>query len=90
MHIRREHHFSPEEAREKVDILAAELEKKFMLRSRWNGDRLEFNGGGASGEVTLGDDYVELNVKLGFALKLMEPTLRAAIEETLDEQINSA
>ena len=89
MRIRRNHQFDREEARTRVDGLARELEQQFRLRSEWQGDRLVFNGGGASGDVVLGDGIIELNVKLGFALKMMEPVIRSAIEETLDEQIRN-
>lgn len=91
MHIRREHHFELDDVRERVDELAADLEKRFMLHSEWQDeDHLVFSGSGASGYVVFDEEIVELKVKLGFALKLIEPTLRAVIEETLDEHINSA
>ena len=89
MHIRREHHFTHDEVRQKVDELAADLKGRFGLRSHWEGDQLIFDGSGARGNVILGEDYVELDVKLGFALKLMEPTLRAIIEESLDDHIRN-
>lgn len=89
MRIRREHHFSHDVAREKVDELAADLKGRFGLRSHWQGDELVFDGGGARGAVTLGKDYVELNVRLGLALKLMEPTLRTIVEQSLDEHIRN-
>lgn len=89
MHIRREHHFSHDEVREKVDELAADLKGRFGLRSHWEGDRLVFDGSGARGNVVLGEDFVELDVKLGLALKLMEPTLRNIIEQSLDDHIEN-
>ena len=88
MRIRREHRFELEDVRERVDALAVDLEQRFRLKSHWDSDNhLVFDGGGASGEVVFDEEMVELNVRLGFALKLIEPTLRAVIEETLDEQI---
>lgn len=91
MRIRRQHHFELHEAHERINVLAADLEKRFMLRSHWESEnRLVFDGGGATGEVLIDEESVELNAKLGFALKLIEPTLKAVIEETLDEQIGEA
>ncbi len=89
MHIRREHHFSHDEVREKVDELAVDLKGRFGIRSHWEGDQLIFDGSGAKGRVTLGEDYVDLKVRLSFALKLMEPTLRNIIEQSLDDHIRN-
>ena len=89
MRIRRRHNFALDDARNRVDQMAEELERRFRLRSEWRGDKLVFNGGGANGDVSITEQDIELNVRLGFALKIMEPTIRAAIEETLDEQIGS-
>lgn len=87
MRIHRAHQFSLQDARDRVDRMAQNLEKRFALRSHWEGDRLVFDGHGARGDVVIDEEAVELNVKLGFALKFMEPAIRTAIEETLDEQI---
>lgn len=88
MRIRRQHHFELHEVHDRVNLLADDLEKRFMLRSHWESENhLIFDGGGASGDIKIDEESVELNVRLGFALKLIEPTLRAVIEETLDEQI---
>ena len=89
MRITRQHHFTLEDARRRVDLMAQDLEHRFALRSHWQGDRLVFDGSGASGDVVIHDDSVVLTVQLGFALKLMEPTIRRVIENTLDEQIQS-
>ncbi len=88
MRIRRQHHFALHEAHERINELADDLEKRFMLKSHWESEnRLVFDGGGATGEVLIDEESVELNARLSFALKLIEPTLRAVIEESLDEQI---
>ncbi len=89
MHIRREHHFTHDEVRDKVDHLATDLNRRFGIRSHWEGDQLIFDGHGAKGKVTLGEDYVELNARLGLALKLMEPTLKNIIEQSLDDHIRN-
>ena len=87
MRIRRAHQFALDDARERVNLMAKSLEQRFSLRSHWQGDRLVFDGHGARGDVVIDEEAVELNVQLGFALKFMEPAIRSAIEETLDEQI---
>ena len=68
MRIRRQHHFELHEAHERINVLAADLEKRFMLRSHWDSEnRLVFDGGGATGEVLIDEDSVELNAKLSFS-----------------------
>ena len=89
MRIRRQHNFTIEDARTRVDVLARDLERQFMLRSEWEGHRLVFSGSGASGDIVIYEEHVELKVRLGFALKLMLPAIRSAIEHTLDEQIGA-
>lgn len=44
-------------------------------------------GNGVNGELAVAEDSIELEVRLGFALKLMEGPIRAAIEATMDEHL---
>ena len=87
MRIRREHDLGTEEARSRIEKVSARLERQFGLTSEWRGDQLHFRGAGAKGKVSITDDSVEFDVALGFALKMMEPTIRAAVNAALDEHI---
>lgn len=87
MKIRRKHNLGMEEARVRADRIAADLENQFSLRSRWNGDTLHVQGNGASGHLIVDDQWMELEVRLGFALKLMEGPIRSAIEATIDQEL---
>lgn len=87
MRIRRSHHLGAVEARQRVAEVAAELEQRFSMHSEWQGDELRFRGSGVNGRVSVTDDSIEFNVELGFALMMLEPAIRAAINSALDEHI---
>lgn len=87
MKIRRSHRLGIEEARSRASEIAEHLDRQFSLTSRWQGDRLLVRGNGVNGELAVAEESIELQVKLGFALKLMEGPIRAAIEATMDEHL---
>ena len=45
------------------------------------------SGNGVNGHLAIAEESIELEVRLGFALKLMEGPIRAAIEATMDEHL---
>lgn len=87
MRIRRSHNLGVAEARNRADRVAADLQQQFSLKSRWEGNALHVKGNGVSGQLQVDDTHFELNVKLGFALKLMEGPIRSVIERTIDEEL---
>ena len=88
MRIRRSHNLGIEEARTRADRIAADLQQQFSLRSAWQGDALHVKGNGVSGQLQVDEQHIELNVKLGLALKLMEAPIRSAIEKMIDSEID--
>ena len=87
MRIRRSHNLGLEEARNRADLIAADLQQQFSMRSKWHGDALHVQGNGVSGQLKVDEHNIELDVRLGFALKLMEGPIRSAIEKTIDEEL---
>ena len=87
MKIRRSHQLGIEEARSRATELAEHLERQFSLTSRWQGDQLVVSGNGLNGYLAVAEESIELEVRLGFALKLMEGPIRSAIEATMDEHL---
>ncbi|MBT8108906.1 MAG: polyhydroxyalkanoic acid system family protein [Gammaproteobacteria bacterium] len=87
MKIHRRHKLGLEEARNRADKIAADLQQQFSMRSRWQGDVLKVKGNGVKGQLLVDEENLELDVKLGLALKLMEGPIRAAIEATIDEEL---
>ena len=87
MRIRRSHRLGSEEARRRANEIAAHLGRQYSLTSKWQGDRLVVRGNGVNGYLHVEDDSIELEIKLGFALKFMEGPIRSAIENTIDEHL---
>ena len=87
MRIRRSHELTVEEAKVRADEIADDLCRRFALRSEWQGDSLFLRGNGVNGELHLEPDSLEIVINLGFALKLMEGPIRAAIEDSIDDHL---
>lgn len=87
MRIRRSHNLGLEEARNRADRIADDLKEQYSVRSNWEGDALHVKGNGISGQLLVDEHNIELQVKLGFALKLMEGPIRSVIERTIDEEL---
>ncbi len=87
MRIRRSHNLGLAEARKRADRIAADLKDQFSLRADWRGDALHVEGNGVSGQLQVDAQHIELDVRLGFALKLMEGPIRSVIEKTIDEEL---
>lgn len=87
MRIKRNHDLGRDEVRQRVDRLASELKSQFGVESQWSGDQLKVSGNGIDGHLDVADDKVELDVRLGFALKLMESNIRAAVEQAMDKHL---
>jgi putative polyhydroxyalkanoate system protein len=87
MRIRRRHNLGLAEARKRADRIAEDLKDQFSVTAQWQGDALHVQGKGVSGQLLVDEHNVELQVNLGFALKLMEAPIRAFIEKTIDEEL---
>ncbi|MCH7831064.1 MAG: polyhydroxyalkanoic acid system family protein [Proteobacteria bacterium] len=87
MKIKREHRLGKDEARKRVDEIAARLNSKFKLRSAWQGDDLKIDGSGVQGRIVVSDHSVDVELQLGFALKMFEGTIRSSIEEAMDDHL---
>jgi len=87
MRIKRSHTLGSEEAKRRVDMLAGDLGKQLALNAEWRGDDLKVSGTGVDGQIAVAEDSIEVDIQLGFALKLMEGTIRSAIENAMDEHL---
>ncbi len=87
MNIKRNHSLGIAEARIRVDSIAASLTSKYGLSSAWEGDTLKFSGSGVNGRIDVADQSVDVDVKLGFALMMLEGTIRTSIEDAMDKHL---
>ena len=83
--IRRAHSLPHTKARAAAERMAKRLQKEFDLDYEWDGDVLVFERSGVNGELTVAPKHVEMEVKLGFLLKMMRPSIEKQIHANLDE-----
>jgi putative polyhydroxyalkanoate system protein len=83
--IRRAHAMPHDKARGAAEKMAKRLQQEFALDYEWDGDVLVFERPGVNGELTVAARHVEMEVKLGFLLKMMKPTIERHINENLDQ-----
>ncbi|MBT8099032.1 MAG: polyhydroxyalkanoic acid system family protein [Gammaproteobacteria bacterium] len=85
MHFEKQHDLGVDEAKRRVDKIAEQLEQRFSLGSEWHGDTLKVTGNGARGQIAVTGQDIRVNVKLGFAMKLLERPIRSGIQSAMDE-----
>jgi putative polyhydroxyalkanoate system protein len=84
IHIKRPHHLGREDAHAEVEKLARSLQSELQATYRWSGDRLLFERSGASGSIAVGDDYLEIDVKLSLLLTPLKGKIEESIRKKLD------
>ena len=87
MRIRRNHELGVDEARKRADQLAGVLKEQYSLTSSWRGDYMIVTGNGVDGHLLVEAESIEMVIKLGFALKLMEGPIRSFIEKSIDQYL---
>jgi len=83
--IRRRHGKSLSEARASAEHMAAELNEEFDLSYSWSGDVMRFKRPGVSGDLAVDEHEVALNIRLGFLLFALKPTIEREIHRFFDE-----
>ena len=87
MKISRRHSLGRAEVRAKVQELADDLGDQYGLVSEWQGHDLSVKGTSISGWVRVSDDEVNVDLKLGFALLMLENTIRSSINRLMDKHL---
>lgn len=87
MKISKTHSLGTAEVRQRVDNLATALSGKYGLRTAWDGDDLKISGSGVDGHIAVADKSIDVDIKLGLALSMMESTIRTSIEDAIDEHL---
>ncbi|MBK7673426.1 polyhydroxyalkanoic acid system family protein [Accumulibacter sp.] len=87
--IRRQHGKSLAEARASAEHMASELNEEFDLSYHWDGDVMRFKRPGVAGDLSVDDQQVALNIRLGFLLFALKPTIEREIHRFFDENFPS-
>ena len=82
--IERSHQLSHDDAKALVERVARDLEKRFDLRWRWDGDDVHFTRPGASGFMHVGAASLVLEVRLGLLLSPLKPAIERQMNANLD------
>jgi putative polyhydroxyalkanoate system protein len=88
MRVQKAHCLGKDEARKRVAGVADALRDKYGVSSSWDGDDLKIDGSGVSGCITVAEQSVDAEVRLGFALSMMSGVIRTSLEEALDEHLS--
>ncbi len=83
--VSKRHQLSHQKARSVAEQLAGDLEKRFGLAWRWDGDQVRFERSGVSGIMHVGTSDIRLDVKLGLLLTPLKPTIEREIHAQLDK-----
>ncbi|HTQ48698.1 MAG TPA: polyhydroxyalkanoic acid system family protein [Polyangiaceae bacterium] len=88
--VRRAHTLSKEEARKRAEDFARNMEQRFELQWRWEGDRILFDAPrgaakGTKGTVDVGDKDVRVQIDLPFLLRMLKGTVESKVHEKLDK-----
>ena len=87
MNVTRNHSLGKDEVRRRVESAAASLAGKYGLKTDWDGDDMKVSGNGLEGRISISDNQVSVTARLGFALKMLESTIKSSLEEALDEHL---
>lgn len=87
MKIERDHSLGIDEAKRRVDRVRSDVETKYGLSGVWAGDTLKVTGTGVNGQISVSEQRVLVDVRLGFAMMLLEGSIKSHISAALDEHL---
>lgn len=90
LHIKRAHSMPLKKARDAANNFAQQLNEKFELQSKWDGDTLHFERSGVSGALVLTKSDVTIDLKLGFLLSAFAGKFEGHIKDNLDQLFGKA
>ena len=87
--VHRAHRLSHDKARAAAEKVAAHLQERFDLAYAWDGDVLEFERPGVTGQMEVGESDIHLKVELGFMLGMFATSIEREIHKNLDEALGA-
>jgi len=84
--VTRAHAHGKEGARERCARMLDKMKDGVGLKLTWDGDTCRFTGP-AEGTLVVNDESVDVEVKLGFAAKIMKGKIEQRLNEGLDKAL---
>ena len=87
MRLERNHDLGIDEAKQRVDRIRSGIEEQYGLSGTWSGDTLKFIGTSVKGHIMVFEQRVLVEVRLGFAMLLLEGPIKSHISAAMDEHL---
>jgi putative polyhydroxyalkanoate system protein len=84
------HHLTHAKAKAVAEKMAKDLHRRFELKCTWDGDECRFERSGLTGQMHVAKDRITLDVKLGFLLSAVAPSIERAIHDQLDGLVGAS
>ena len=88
--VSKRHQLTHKQAKVVAEKLASDLEDRFGLAWRWDGDHVRFERPGVTGSMLVGASDIRLDVKLGLLLTPLKPSIEREIHAQLDKLTRKA
>jgi putative polyhydroxyalkanoate system protein len=88
IHLKQTHNKSEPELRKIAEELADKLSSKFQLKSKWNGNTLDFKRSGLHGSLILSETEVSISLKLGIMMSTFASTIKKELAQSLKETLS--
>lgn len=85
--IERQHSLGKDEAKKRVDKIRTEVASQYGLSTSWQGDELNVSGAGVNGKISVDAERVLVDIRLGFAMMMMEGPIKSHISATMDRHL---
>ncbi len=90
--IKRNHALGKEVAKQKAETLAKGMESKMGIRWKWEGDKIKFDAPsgaakGATGQVSVADSEVRVEIDLPFLLRAVKGTIEGRVNDELNKRM---
>lgn len=86
--VTRHHTLDPEHARQTAESLAKDLSDRFDVHYQWEGDSLHFQRSGVTGQLTVDEHMIKVDLTLGLLLRPLRSRIENEIHRHLDNLIN--
>ncbi|MFK7966399.1 MAG: polyhydroxyalkanoic acid system family protein [Burkholderiaceae bacterium] len=81
----RAHTMGLDGARGAAERVATEMADNYDFNNEWQGNVLHFKRSGVKGTLSIEDERIELNAKLGVLLAAFAPKIQAQLDQNFDQ-----